>query len=132
MEERKTLSHIRTPHEVNDNLEKGKIVGGEKIYIDYCSACHQGNGKGDAARFPPLAGASWVTGNKTKLIQVILNGLEGSVEVNGTTYNGTMPRNNFLSDAEIAEVLTYIRQNFGNKASSVTKDEVKALREKVN
>jgi glucose/arabinose dehydrogenase/mono/diheme cytochrome c family protein len=132
MEERKSLSHIRTPHEINDNLEKGKVVGGEKLYVDYCSACHQGNGKGDAARFPPLAATSWVTGNKTKLIQVILNGLEGSINVNGKTYTGTMPKHNFLSDAEIADVLTYVRQNFGNKASTVTRDEVNAIREKAN
>jgi glucose/arabinose dehydrogenase len=132
MEQRKTLPHIRTPDEVNDNLEKGKVVGGEKLYIDYCAACHQGNGKGDAARFPPLAGVSWVTGNKTKLIQVILNGLEGSINVNGTIYKGTMPTHAFLTDAEVAEVLTYVRQNFGNKSSAVTKDEVNALREKAN
>jgi glucose/arabinose dehydrogenase len=127
MEKRKALPHIRTPHEVNDNLDKGKVAGGEKLYEAYCAPCHQRNGKGDE-RFPPLALSSWATGNKSKLIQVILNGLEGSIEVNGISYNGTMPRHNFLTDAEIAEVLTYVRQNFGNKASPILARDVSEVR----
>jgi glucose/arabinose dehydrogenase/mono/diheme cytochrome c family protein len=130
MEKRKELPHIRTPHEVNDNLNKGKVAGGEKIYQSYCAPCHQRNARGAEGRFPPLA-AVWVSGDKTRLINIILNGLEGNIEVNGVGYNGVMPKHNFLSDAEIAEVLTYIRQNFGNKASAITEGEVSSLREKV-
>jgi mono/diheme cytochrome c family protein len=61
-------------------------------------------------------------------IGVILNGLEGSIEVNGENYINAMPQHSFLSDAEVANVLTYIRQSFGNKASEIKADEVKAIR----
>ena len=64
MENRKQLSHIRSPHETDDNLMKGDVVGGEKIYYQYCSACHQMNGKGASGRFPPLINTDWVTGDK--------------------------------------------------------------------
>ncbi|MBL7871414.1 MAG: PQQ-dependent sugar dehydrogenase [Cyclobacteriaceae bacterium] len=131
MEKRKELPHIRTPDEVSDNLDKGKVAGGGKIYEAYCAPCHQFNGKGDGVRFPPLAGANWVTGDKTKLINILLNGYEGSMDVNGITYVGTMPKHDFLTNSEIAEVLTYIRNNFGNKADSVMESEVNKLRERM-
>lgn len=127
MDQRKNLPHIRTPHEENDNLNKGKVAGGEKIYQSYCAPCHQRNARGAEGRFPPLA-VSWVSGDKTRLINIILNGLEGNIDVNGVGYNGVMPKHNFLTDAEIAEVLTYIRKNFGNNADSVTEKEVAGLR----
>ena len=131
MEQRKNLPHIKTPDEINDNLQKDKVAGGEKIYATYCGPCHQRNGKGAVGRFPPLAESSWVSGNTTRLIAVVLKGLQGNIEVNGTGYNGVMPQQNFLTDGETAEVLTYIRQNFGNKGSAVTTEEVKALRNKL-
>lgn len=128
MEKRKGLSHIRTPHKVDDNLEKGIAVGGEKIFNVYCAACHQNDGKGASGRFPPLAGTDWVTGDKKRLIGIVLNGLEGSIVVNGETYINAMPQHGFLNDEEVAKVLTYIRQNFGNKASEVTTEEVSKVR----
>ena len=131
MEERKALSHIRTPHEIDDNLDRGQALAGEKIYKVYCGGCHQKDGMGDGARFPPLAETDWVTGDKEKLISVVLNGLEGAIEVNGTTYNGLMPQHSFLSDKQIAEVLSYIRSNFGNEASAVNSIEVEEERKKL-
>jgi glucose/arabinose dehydrogenase/mono/diheme cytochrome c family protein len=128
MEQRKSLSHIRKPHEVNDNLDKGVVAGGEKIYNVYCGTCHQRDGQGASGRFPPLAGTTWVTGDKKRLIGIALNGLEGPVEVNGEQYDGAMPQHSFLSNEELANVLTYIRQSFGNKASAVTAEEVAAVR----
>ena len=131
MDQRKNLPHIRTPDEINDNLQKDQVVGGEKIYTTYCAPCHQRNGKGAVGRFPPLAESSWVNENTARLITIVLKGLQGNIEVNGTGYNGVMPQQNFLTDGETAEVLTYIRQNFGNKASAVTTEEIKALRSKL-
>jgi glucose/arabinose dehydrogenase/cytochrome c2 len=128
MEKRKTLSHIRTPDKVADNLEKDLVVGGEKIFTVYCAACHQNDGKGASGRFPPLAGTDWVTGDKKRLIGILLNGLEGSIVVNGETYINAMPQHGFLSDREIANVLTYIRQSFGNAASDVSQEEVAKIR----
>jgi mono/diheme cytochrome c family protein len=128
MEARKTKSNIRTPDEIEDNLEKGVVVGGAKIYRVYCGACHQRNGQGASGRFPPLAQTSWVTGDKKKLINIVLRGLEGHIVVNGKPFDGNMPQHSFLKDEEIANVLTHIRQNFGNKASEITTKEVSDAR----
>ncbi len=128
MEKRKLLSNIRDPDEVTDNLTRGLAVGGERTYVTYCRSCHQKNGLGASGRFPPLANTPWVTGDKKKLISVIVSGLEGQIEVNGEAFNDVMPKHHFLSDEEVANVLTYIRQNFGNKASPVTAEEVRAYR----
>nr|WP_299382627.1 PQQ-dependent sugar dehydrogenase [Allomuricauda sp.] len=131
MEERKSLSHIRTPDEVKDDLSIGmNMSGGAKTYYTYCSACHQKDGGGATGRFPPLTNTDWVTGDKERLIGVTLNGMDGSIEVNGTVYNGVMPQHSFLNDKEIAEVLTYIRSSFGNDASAVSEEEVQAIRAK--
>ncbi len=128
MESRKNLSHLRTPDKVEDNLEKGVVAGGEKIFSVYCATCHQKDGKGASGRFPPLTGTDWVTGDKKRLIGIVLNGMQGSIVVNGETYINAMPQHGFLSDDEIANVLTYIRQNFGNRASEVKPDEVRRFR----
>lgn len=130
MEKRKNLSHIRTPDKIEDNLEKDMVAGGEKVFNMYCATCHQKDGKGASGRFPPLAGTDWVTGNKDRLINIILNGMQGNIVVNGETYINAMPQHGFLSDQEVANVLTYIRQNFGNEASEVSATEVRRMREK--
>ncbi|MEZ0610895.1 c-type cytochrome [Fibrella sp. WM1] len=128
MEARKQLSNIRNPDEIADNLDRGKPIAGGKIYGIYCSACHQRNGMGDSQRFPPLAGSEWVLGDKAKLIGVLLKGLEGPIEVKGQSYNNVMPAHNFLSDTDLAEVLTHIRTNFGNTGDGVTAAEVSSVR----
>ena len=103
---------------------------GEKAYKTYCSTCHQGDGKGDGDRFPSLNGSEWVVGDKNRLINVVLNGLEGPITVKGKSFNGTMPKHDFLSDADIAQILTYIRLNFNNNSSAVREKEVAHLRNK--
>jgi glucose/arabinose dehydrogenase/mono/diheme cytochrome c family protein len=130
MEKHKALSHIRTPDKIEDNLEKDIVAGGEKIFTLYCATCHQRDGKGASGRFPPLAGTEWVTGDKERLINIVLKGLDGSIVVNGETYINAMPQHGFLSDQEVANVLTYIRQNFGNKASEITATDVREVRDK--
>ncbi|MEP7320090.1 MAG: c-type cytochrome, partial [Panacibacter sp.] len=124
MEQRKNVAHIKNPDEVADNLEKGVVAGGEKIYFTYCVACHQKNGKGDVSRFPPLDSSEWVNGDKKILINILLNGLEKPIKVKGQPYTGLMPKHSFLSDEDIAQVLTYVRQNFNNTSDSVTAMEV--------
>lgn len=133
MEARKELSHIRTPDEIEDDLTKDEIIsGGAQTYYTYCSACHQRDGQGATGRFPPLVDTDWVTGDKERLIGVTLEGMDGSIEINGTVYNGVMPQHSFLSDGDIAEVLTYIRSNFGNDASAISEEEVQAVRAKLD
>ena len=130
MEKRKsTQSNIKIPDEDKDNLDKGKIVGvGSKLYKNHCGACHQLDGKGDGSRFPPLNGSEWVSGDKKKLITVLLKGLDGPIRVKGNPYNGLMISHNFLNNKEIAEVLTFVRQNFGNHLDAIKPEEVSKVR----
>ncbi|MFW6157254.1 MAG: PQQ-dependent sugar dehydrogenase, partial [Balneolaceae bacterium] len=82
-EEKRTANNIRTPHEENDMLQREELLAGEKIYTTYCAPCHQRNGEGAPPRYPPLVGTDWVTGDKQRLISIIINGLDGPIEVNG-------------------------------------------------
>ena len=77
---------------------------------------------------PPLAGVNLVTGDKPSLIKIILNGLSEPMVINGETYNNAMPPHAFLNDQQIADVLTYIRNTFGNTAEAVKPEEVAAAR----
>lgn len=127
---KETATNIKTPDEMNDNLDrKNQTVSASLVYNIYCRACHQTDGNGDGARFPPLAGSEWVTGDKTRLISTILNGLSGPIEVKGLPYNDVMPAHaSFLTDKEVAEVLTYIRSDFGNSSSPISAKEVAEVR----
>ena len=100
---------------------------GQIIYEQNCLTCHQANGSGVPNLNPPLKGTEWVLGDKTRLVNVLLKGLQGQ-DIEGEPYDNAMPAHDFLDDQQIADVLTYIRSNFGNKASAITADEVKAVR----
>lgn len=101
---------------------------GQQIYEQYCLACHQVDGSGVPNLNPPLKQTDWVQGDKVRLINVILKGLQEPIEINGETYDNVMPAHDFLSDKEIADVLTFIRSNFGNKADAISAEEVKKVR----
>ena len=77
---------------------------------------------------PPLAGVNLVTGNKTELINIILNGYDKKDKINGETYQNVMPPHNWLTDQQIADVASYIRKSFGNKADEVKVEEVAKTR----
>lgn len=103
---------------------------GEEIYNTRCMSCHQQDGQGVPGSFPPLTETEWVNGDKGRLIRLLLDGMTGEIEVNGTTYTGAMPPwGGALDDEEIAQVSTYIRTNFGNDSSPVTVEEVEKVRE---
>jgi mono/diheme cytochrome c family protein len=120
---------------------KGKdldlYLEGSKIYAKegYCTTCHQSNGKGlSASGFPPLANSKWSVGSEERLIKLVLKGLMGPMEVNGVKYSGQVPMTPYgglLNDREVAAVLTYVRNSFGNKASAVDPMKVKAVRASV-
>lgn len=103
---------------------------GKVVYDAYCLACHQADGRGVPGQNPPLAKTDWVLGDKTRLIGVVLNGLTEEVEINGEVYGNPMPAHDFLTDRQVADVLTYVRSHFGNQASGVKPEEVKAVRAK--
>ena len=100
-------------------------------YKKVCAACHQANGQGLPNAFPPLAGSEWVKGPAENLIRMQLRGLTGKITVAGKKFNSTMPNNASMTDEQIAAALTYVRSSWGNKASAVTPEMVKALRSEV-
>lgn len=133
MEKRKTRSYIKEPDAIKDNLQIGDMLAGGILYNTYCASCHQRDGKGDNSRFPTLAGSDWVTGEPQRLLDAILNGLQGEIKVNGQTWEGLMPAHaNILDDHAIASIATYIRQNFGNKAGIITSKDVSLVRNATN
>lgn len=119
--------NFKTPDPVKDNLRKRTIPKEAIIYTQFCAACHQANGLGND-RFPPLSGSEWVNGNKDTLINIVLKGLKGTIQVKGKAYDNNMPKLNMLPDKAIAEALTYIRQNFQNNAGAVSPDDVSKAR----
>ena len=108
---------------------------GKSIYAKdgYCATCHQVDGKGiKSAGFPPLKGTQWVLGDEERLIKITLNGVMGKMEVMEKSYSGKVPMMAFgslLNDREIAGVLTYVRNSFGNKAAAISPEKVKQVRE---
>ena len=103
---------------------------GKRVYVP-CSQCHQPGGMGTPGMFPPLAGSEWVTSEgHERLIRIVLDGLTGPIEVDGQQYVNTMvPWRDTLNDEQIAAVLSYIRNEWGNKGSFVSPEEVKKVRE---
>jgi mono/diheme cytochrome c family protein len=110
------------------------IHDGEKIFNNNCAVCHQQSGVGNPANgCPPLVGSDWATGGgPNRIIRLVLNGGNGPITVKGQPYPGTTPMTPFktmLSDYQVAAALSYVRNGWGNKASAVTPDQVKKIRE---
>ena len=108
------------------------LVLGKRLYTQNCLACHMDSGMGLAPVFPPLAGSEWVLGSEQRTIRIVMHGLAGEIQVKGATFNGAMPAYgpNGLgwSDTELASVLTYIRQEWGNEAALVQPETVAEVR----
>jgi mono/diheme cytochrome c family protein len=110
------------------------LVLGKKSYVAVCGACHQPTGAGVPGVYPPLAKSEWANGNEERIIRILLNGLNGPINVGGKDFNSVMPAigpggYNF-SDEKIAAVLTYVRQEWGNSAPPVTTEKVTEIRTK--
>ncbi len=110
---------------------------GKEVYSRdaHCFTCHQPDGKGQAAIYPPLAGSEWVTGDETRLIKLSMHGLTGPITVKGEKFgiNPSVPPMTplglMMTDKELAGVLTYIRNSFGNQAAAVKPENVAKVRE---
>jgi mono/diheme cytochrome c family protein len=100
-----------------------------------CITCHQPNGAGlPGSGFPPLSKSEWVTGNPDRLIKLVLKGLIGPLELNGVKYTGDVPMTPYgglMNDRQIAGILTFVRNNFGNSASVIKPEDVKRVRQEV-
>lgn len=112
-------------HKVNLAVQ---IAAGKIVFSNICVACHMADGAGVQNVNPPLIKTTYVLGDKTKLITIVLNGLADEIQVNGDTYSNVMPAHDYMKDQEIADVLTYVRNSFGNKAPAVSVAEVKKVR----
>ena len=106
------------------------MVVGKEVFGS-CMQCHQENGMGLPGQYPPLGGSEYVLGDKRRVIAILMNGLGGAVTVKGATFNGIMPPWATRDDEEIAGVLTYVRNSFGNKADPVSIELVAAVRKEV-
>ncbi|MEL0099757.1 MAG: cbb3-type cytochrome c oxidase subunit II [Opitutae bacterium] len=134
---------VKEPAAVNSTAApkwlQDQIDAGKEVYMKaapgggLCFTCHQPNGEGLAGQFPPLAGSDWVLGDKARLIKISLYGLMGEIEVNGVKYNNVMAPPGIppgsLTDEQVANVLTYIRNDWGNSASAVSPEEVSTVRQ---
>ncbi|MFM2142194.1 MAG: hypothetical protein RLZZ476_738 [Verrucomicrobiota bacterium] len=111
---------------------KQQIERGAAVYQSVCGLCHQPTGYGVPNVAPPLAESTWVTGEPERLIRIALHGLYGEIEVNGQKWNLAMPGqglNPLLDDAKLADVLSYIRNAWGNEAAPITAAQIAAVRE---
>ncbi len=105
-------------------LVQTQQLTGNQLYTKYCMTCHQADGKGVRGMFPPLSGNAKVTGESSEIIRIVLFGLEGPITVNERDYDQAMPPQSYLSDKQIADILTYVRSSWDNKASAVTAAQV--------
>jgi nitrite reductase (NO-forming) len=103
------------------------MVLGKKIYSSSCFACHQSNGEGIANAFPPIAKSDYLNKDVNRAISTILHGLSGEITVNGKKYNSQMPAQ-VLSDQEVASVLTFVYNSWGNNKTEVTEEQVRKIR----
>jgi len=107
---------------------EARMQRGKAVFMGTCSTCHQLQGQGLASVFPPLAKSDFLMADAERSINIVLKGLSGPIEVNGQKYNNTMPPLANFTDHEIADVLTYVRNSFGNKGEPITAEQVAAVR----
>jgi mono/diheme cytochrome c family protein/glucose/arabinose dehydrogenase len=123
----------------NPEMLKKEFPKGEALFTSVCQTCHGADGGGVKSLAPPLNQSEWVTGNKDKLISIVLFGLTGPVKVNGHVYqtpevSGDMPGIGYDKDMpseDIAQLLSYIRRSWRNNADKVTTEEVNKVRTKL-
>jgi mono/diheme cytochrome c family protein/glucose/arabinose dehydrogenase len=101
---------------------------GKQTYAGLCTACHQPTGKGLEGLAPPLAESEWVLGDPERIVKVVMHGLRGPIKVKGVAYSYDMPAAGFLTDEQIAGVLTYIRREWDHEAAPVPLDLVQKIR----
>ena len=125
-----SLASVLVATQLTASVDPAVMKRGEAVYNRTCIACHQATGQGIDPVFPPLAGSEWVTKTPSVIVRNIVHGMAGPITVKGKVYNGMMPAVAGVTDAEIADVTTFVRNSWGNSASSVSEEEVKAIKAK--
>ncbi len=114
----------------NDEL-KESMKRGETIYATNCVSCHMSEGDGIKGAFPPLAKSDYLMADKDRSINILLKGLNEKIVVNEMEYTMAMPKLDYLSDRQIADVLNYVRNSWGNEGKVIDPENVKKLREEI-
>lgn len=109
-------------------ISESQLERGRQVYQRTCFVCHQPDGRGLPDQMPPLAKSDYLMADKERSIRIILGGQTGKIVVNRKTYSGVMLPLYFLSDTEVADVLTYVRNSFGNAGPAVSPEEVRRVR----
>ncbi|HEY4337655.1 MAG TPA: cytochrome c [Puia sp.] len=123
------MSQTTKPVQPRRTPMQASMQRGQQVYHDQCLTCHQADAGGVPDMNPPLTGTKYVLGDKTTLVQIVLKGMKG-VQINDDDFHNVMAPHNDLTDRQIADVLTYVRNSFGNKARAISAAEVKAIRAK--
>lgn len=110
-------------YDLSKSIERGK-----EVYANNCSSCHMDDGSATTDLYPPLAKSDYLNNPVDTLINIVLLGQTGEIEVNGQKYNDEMLAQDYLTDDQVADVLNYVRNSWGNKMPAITPPQVKALR----
>lgn len=125
----KIAAEIQSNPAIAGLTKEVQIEKGKQVYMGLCFACHQADGKGLPGAFPPLAASDFMLADRERAIRVVLKGLTGPVTVNGKTINSVMPpQEAVFTDRQIADVLTFVFNTWGNQGDAFTPDQVKAVR----
>ncbi|MHB8207188.1 c-type cytochrome [Mucilaginibacter sp.] len=116
--------HAQTKKQATGPTIAASITNGKVVYTNVCLPCHMADARGVQNMNPPLIKTTYVLGDKATLIKIVLHGFNEDVEINGQSFSNTMGAHDDLTDRQIADVLTYVRNSFGNKASAVKASEV--------
>jgi nitrite reductase (NO-forming) len=119
---------IQSDPKISGLTKEIQMAQGKQVFMQTCFVCHQMNGEGIPNQIPPLAKSDFLMADKERAIRIVLQGQSGEIVVNGKKYNGFMAPLNNLSDEEIANVLTYVQNSFGNAGTAVTPNEVRKIR----
>ncbi|MBX3748847.1 MAG: nitrite reductase, copper-containing [Opitutaceae bacterium] len=125
----KIAAEIRSNPAIAGLTKEMQIEKGKQVYMGLCFACHQADGKGLPGAFPPLANSDYMLADRDRAVRVVLKGLSGPVTVNGVTFNSVMPpQEAVLTDQQVADVMTYVFNAWGNSGDAFKVDHVKAIR----
>jgi nitrite reductase (NO-forming)/hydroxylamine reductase len=117
--------------EVAQGAAKARLDEGAKVYQTYCQACHQASGEGMAGAFPPLAGSNYLLKDPLVGVRAVLEGVSGEIVVNNQKFNSVMPHLNYLKDEQVADVVTYVLNSWGNDGGVVVPAQVASLRAEI-
>jgi mono/diheme cytochrome c family protein len=121
------------PGGAEQTAELSPVERGKKVFLANCAVCHQANGLGSPSQsYPPLAGSEYANGGSRRNAMIVMKGLQGPITVKGQKFGGAVMQPwESLGDQKVADVLTYVRQEWGNKGGPVTKEQIAALRKEL-